>query len=208
MSDEARLHAAADKSEILEVAMRSHVCRDTGDWDTLKTCFHPDGRLTVSWFSGNAHDFIESSRNMMGGHHTGDSQKHFAGNPRVSLSGDRAVCEYYLTLNQRRTINVYEFDFQTWSSVVDLFERREGAWRVLARTMIYEKDRMDPHKPGEVPDSYFREMDLSPYPRALRYHCWRNEKSSGHPPTADIVIEGGERAKQTREAARRWLEGD
>ena len=207
MNDEARLSAAADKVEIVEVAMRSHVCRDTGDWDGLKACFHADARITVSWFSGNAHEFIEGSRNMMGGHHPGDSQKHFAGNPRVALNGGRAVCEYYLTLHQRRWLDGYEFDFQTWSSVVDLFERREGAWRVLERTMVYEKDRMDPHKPGEVPESYFAGMDLSPYPKALRYHCWRNEKSSGSPPSKDIVIEGTEEARATREAAQTWLAG-
>ena len=93
--------------------------------------------------------------------------------------GDGSRVEYYLTLHQRRTMDGYDFDFSTWSSVVDLFERKDGRWRVIKRTMIYEKDRMDPHKPGEVPASYFEAMDLTPYPRALRYHCWRNEKFSG-----------------------------
>ena len=207
MSDEARLLAAADGAEILNVAMASHVYRDRGEWDALLDCFHPDARIVVSWFAGNAHEFIEGSRDMMGGHHPGDSQKHIAGNQRVHVSGDRAVCEYYLTLHQRRTIDGYEFDFQTWSSVVDLFERRGGAWRVIGRTIIYEKDRMDPHKPGEVPDSFFEAMDLTPYPKALRYHCWRNAKSSGSPPTGDLTIEGTEKAAACREAARKWLAG-
>ena len=76
-----------------------------------------------------------------------------------------------------------------------LFERRDGRWRVIKRTMIYEKDRMDPHKPGEVPESYFEAMDLTPYPKALRYHCWRNEKFSGSPPSVNLVMEGTEKAK-------------
>ena len=205
MNDEARLAAAANKVEVIEMAMHSHVYRDTGNWDGLKECFHADACITVSWFSGNAHEFIESSRNMMDGHHPEDSQKHFAGNQRVSLNDHRALCEYYLTLHQRRWLDGYEFDFQTWSSVVDLFERRVGTWRVLGRTMIYEKDRMDPHNPGEVPESYFAEIDLTPYPKALRYHCWRNQKSSASPPSKNIVIEGTEAAQATREAAWTWL---
>ena len=99
----------------------------------------------------------------------------------------------------------YDFDFSTWSSVVDLFERRDGRWRVIKRTMIYEKDRMDPHKPGEVPASYFEAMDLTPYPKALRYHCWRNEKFSGSPPSENLVMEGTEKARAIREEARRWV---
>jgi hypothetical protein len=202
-----RLEAAADRSEIIEVAMRSMVHRDRGDWDELIECFHPEARLVTSWFEGNAHEFIADSRSMMGGHDSGDSQKHFLGNQRVYLSGDRALCEYYLTLHQRRQIDGYLFDFQTWSSVLDMFEKRDGDWRVLSRWMIYEKDRMDPHKQGEVPASFFQDMDLSPFPEALQYHCWRNARGSGQMPSDDIHIEGSERAKATRAAARLWLEG-
>lgn len=160
-----RLEAAADRAEILEVAMTSLVCRDSGDMDGLAACFHPDALLTSSWFSGKASAFVEGARKALATRHTGDSQKHIAGNQRVSLSGGRAICEYYVTLHQRRTIDGYEFDFQTWSSFCDLFEQRDGAWRISRRWVIYEKDRMDPHKPGEVPDSYFKVIDLRPIPR-------------------------------------------
>ena len=53
-----RLEEAADRSEILDLAMRSMVYRDRGDWDQLIKCFHPDARLVTSWFEGNAHQFI------------------------------------------------------------------------------------------------------------------------------------------------------
>ena len=205
MSDDSRLCEAACKLEMMEVSMFSHVCRDAGDWDDLLNCFHPDADIITSWFMGNAHAFITESRNMMDGHHPDDSQKHMAGNVRVRVNGERGVCEYYLTLHQRRTMDGYDFDFSTWSSVVDLFECREGSWRIIKRTMVYEKDRMDPHKPGEVPASYFESMDLASYPRALRYHCWRNEKFSGSPPSDNLVMEGTAKAQAIREEARRWV---
>lgn len=206
MSNE-RMDQAADRSEIIAIAVRSWVCRDRGDWDTLITCFHPDARITNSWFEGNAQDFVARSRKMMGGHDRGDSQKHIAGNACAWTNGERALCEYYLTLHQRRRIDGYLFDLQTWSSVTDMFARRDGDWRVLGRWSIYEKDRMDPHKPGEVPESFFADMDLSPFPEALKYHCWRNARHSGEMPADNIVIEGSERAEATRRAARAWLEG-
>jgi len=202
-----RIERAVARSEILEIAMHSWMCRDRGDWDALVDCFHADAHIVNSWFEGNAHEFIAGSRNMMRGHDPGDSQKHFAGNRRAQVNGDRAVCEYYLTLHQRRRIDGYLFDLQTWSCVLDMFERRDGAWRVLGRWSIYEKDRMDPHKPGEVPAQFFEDMDLSPFPEALQYHCWRNARHSGEMPAENIVIEGTERAEATRDAARLWLDG-
>jgi hypothetical protein len=184
------------------------VYRDRGDWDELVDCFHPDARITTSWFEGNTHEFIEGSSKMMVSHDPSDSQKHFAGNPRVITNGeDRALCEYYLTLHQRRRIDGYLFDFQTWSSTVDMFEQRDNTWRVLGRWNIYEKDRMDPHKPGEVPERFFKEMDLTPFPEALKYHSWRNARGSNEMPPKGLVIEGTELAKAIRAAARTWLDG-
>ena len=205
--DNDRIEQAVARSEVLEVAMRSWVHRDRGDWDELIDCFHPDARIVNSWFEGNAHEFIEGSRNMMSGHDPSDSQKHFSGNRRVDTNGERALCEYYLTLHQRRRIDGYLFDLQTWSSVLDMFERRDGDWRVIGRWRIYEKDRMDPHKPGNVPASFFEDMDLSPFPEALQYHCWRNARDSGRMPAKGIVVEGTDRARDTRAAARAWVEG-
>lgn len=202
-----RLDKAADRSEILEVSVRTLVYRDRGNWDELVDCFYPEAQITTSWFEGNTHDFIDRSSKMMGSHDPSDSQKHFAANHRISINEERAVCEYYLTLHQRRRINGYLFDFQTWSSTVDMFEERDTTWRILGRWNIYEKDRMDPHKRGEVPESFFQKMDLSPYPDALKYHCWRNAQGSSELPPKGLVIEGTDRANTVRKAAHFWLNG-
>lgn len=193
-----------DKFEIIEVSTVLLCCRDSGDWERMGQCFHPDAQVTTSWFSGTARDFVTQSRNMMGGHHPTDTQRHVMGNPRVTLKGKRAVCEYYVILYQGRTMDGYEFDFQTWSVTLDLFEKRDGAWRVAKRSNIYEKDRMDPHIPGAVPQSYFDQMDLSRYPAAIRYHCYRNEKSSGRPPTK-LILKGSPGEKAVRKEAAEWL---
>ena len=141
---------------------------------------------------------------MMAGHHPKDVQRHIMGNPRVTLKGHRAVCEYSIILYQRRVIDGYEFDFQTWSVCLDLFEKRDEKWRIAKRTTIYEKDRMDPHNPAEVPESYFAQMDLSRYPDAVRYHCYRNERS-GYPPSANLVLKGTPREEAARKEAAEWL---
>ena len=206
MTEAERHQAVIDKFEIIEVSTVSLHSRDTGDWTRLAQCFFPGARVTTSWFDGTAREFAEQSRAMMAGHHPSDTQRHMMGNPHVTLKGRRAVCEFYVILYQGRTMDGYEFDFQTWSVDLDLFEKRDGAWRIAQRMIIYEKDRMDPHVPGSVPQSYFDQLDLSRYPKAVRFHCYRNERSSGQIPK-NLILKGSPEEKAARKTADEWLAG-
>jgi hypothetical protein len=198
--------ATIDKYDIIEVSTVSFCCRDTGDWDKLAQCFDPEAPITTSWFKGTAREFAAQSKSMMDGHHSTDTQRHMMANARVTLNGNRAVCEYYLILHQGRTLDGYEFDLQTWSVTLDLFERRDGAWLICKRKMIYEKSRMDPRMPGSVPPSYFEQLDLSRYPAAVKFHCYRNEKSSGHVPK-NLILKGSPEEKAARLEAEQWVAG-
>jgi len=65
---------------------------------------------------------------------------------------------------------------------------------------------MDPHNAAEVPESYFARMDLSGFPTAIRYHCYRNARS-GYPPSAHLVLKGTSQEEVVREEAVAWLAG-
>ena len=206
MSANNKIQAMIDKHEIIEVSTNSRWCRDSGDWAGLVLCFHPDAHVQSSWFSGSPSEFGQQSKEMMAGHHPKDVQRHVMGNPRVALKGQRAVCEYSVILYQHRVIDGYEFDLTTWSVSLDLFEKRDGQWRISRRITIYEKDRMDPHNAAEVPESYFARMDPSGFPTAIRYHCYRNARS-GYPPSANLVLKGTSQEEVVREEAVAWLAG-
>jgi hypothetical protein len=118
----------------------------------------------------------------------------------------RSQHEYHRNLHQGRTLDGYEFDLQTWSVTLDLFEKRDDRWRIARRKMIYEKSRMDPRTPGSVPPSYFEQLDLSRYPAAVKFHCYRNEKSSGHAPR-NLILKGSPEETAARQEAQRWLAG-
>lgn len=193
-----------DKFEIIEVSTIAMVCRDSGDWMRLAQCFHPDARLTTSWFDGTAKEFAEQSERMMAGHHPGDTQHHMMSNPRVTLNRERAINEFYLVLHQGRTLDGYQFDFQTWSVTLDLCEKRSGEWRICKRVMIYEKGRMDPRVPGSVPQSYYDGLDLGRFPEPIKFHCYRNFRSSGHVPR-NLILKGSPEEAQARRSALEWL---
>lgn len=202
----ARIEAVVDKFEIIEVSMTSLHCRDAGDWPGLARCFLPEARVTTSWFDGTAAEFTRQSSAMMAGHHPNDTQRHMMSNPLVRLSGERAVCEFYVILHQGRTMDGYQLDLQTFSVDLDLFAKRDGEWRIAKRVIIYEKDHIAPHVPGAVPQSYFDQLDLSPYPAAIRYHCYRNHHSSGQLPK-NLILKGSPEERVARQAARDWLAG-
>jgi SnoaL-like domain len=64
--------------------------RDIGQWDKLRTLFHPDGRMEASWFQGLFSDFVDASMRM------GASDlrtKHVMGTPIISLTNDKAIAE-------------------------------------------------------------------------------------------------------------------
>lgn len=199
-----QLQNVINKSEIIENSAYSHCCRDNGNWEDLANCFLPDAPVTTSWFHGTAREFALQSSKMMAGHATGDTQRHVMSNAHVKLKGDRAVCEYYIILHQGRTMDGYEFDLKTWSVTLDLCQRHQGAWRIAKRLMIYEKDRLEPHVPGSVPQSYFDQLDLSRFPQAVRYHCYRNERSSGRPP-GNLILKGSDAERAARQEAADWI---
>ena len=52
MNYDARLQTVVDKFEIIENSTFLLCCRDSGDWQGLAQCYHPDAHITTSWFSG------------------------------------------------------------------------------------------------------------------------------------------------------------
>lgn len=206
MVDEQRLQEQLDRNEIKDVVSVVNYARDSGLWEELREYYHPDATLTTSWFTGTRDEFIEGSKNLKIVRHEGESQKHTITNPWIRLNGRRAVAEHDLILYQRRIIDGVELDFTTWSRVIVLLEKREDVWRIWKRSNIYEKDRMDPYKPDEVPDSFYASMDLDRFPKAIRYHCWRNAKV-GHEPTSNIILKNSPEEKAVRKDAELWLLG-
>jgi len=205
MVDETELQEAIDSSKIRKLIAKSIITRDSGMWATLAECYHPDAMLTTSWFTGSAAEFVERSKDMGIARNDGESQKHMTGNHWIEIKGNRAISESDLILYQLRLIHGIELDFTTWSRRLHLFEKRDGEWKIWRWRSVYEKDRMDPHTPGTLIEDIFKGMDLSKYPKQVRYHCWRNDMA-GFPPVENICIKGSKREQDVREEARGWIE--
>ncbi|HWA39063.1 MAG TPA: nuclear transport factor 2 family protein [Burkholderiales bacterium] len=136
-----------DRLAIAEVVQNWALWRDAGDWERFRTVWHDDGWMTATWFQGPAGKFIEVSK---AGFDKGVSILHFLGGSSIDVNGARAVAQTKMTISQRGDLPDAKVavDVVCTGRFYDFFEKRAGAWKIVRRQPIYEKDRMDPVDPS------------------------------------------------------------
>ena len=136
-----------DRGLIRDLVENWAVWRDAGDWERFATVWHDDGFMMATWFQGPARDFIRVSRE---GFERGVSILHFLGGTSIDLAqtGDRAIAQTKMTISQRGEVHKVECDVVCTGRFYDFLEKRDGAWGIVLRQPIYEKDRLDPLDPA------------------------------------------------------------
>jgi len=144
--------------------------RDQGRWPELLATFAPEGRISVSWFSGAFREFVDHCRRSF---EAGQRSKHHILPSTVRVKGERAVAETNIVIMVRQKISGVPVDMTSYARFLDRLERRGGRWVMLERAAIYEQDRLDPVEPSEAFDHLFKTTDLSIYPEQYRYMAAR-----------------------------------
>ncbi len=177
------------------------VWRDAGDWARFATCWHPEGRMMATWKQGTAAEFIEAS---IAGWNRGVSILHFLGGHSSEIVGERAISQTKMTISQRAEVHGVMVDVVCTGRFYDFVERHEGAWKVLLRQPIYEKDRMDPL----APDAKLA-LDgalLAQFPEGYRHLAYL-QTSIGYAVKRDMPGLKGPEVEQLYADGRAWLGG-
>ncbi|MBT3350798.1 MAG: nuclear transport factor 2 family protein [Nitrospinaceae bacterium] len=193
-----------DEQSIMKTVIAWGAARDSSDWERLRACYHADGEMHIMWTSDSADTFVERLKARPPAP-PGEHQKHLVSSPDIRVSKNRAVSECHITLYSRLMIDDIEFDFTAWIRFYDLFERRDGVWRIKKRTAIYEKDRMDPVKSSDLTPDYFENMSLSEFPEACKFMCYRHSKR-GLTPSPTLATAGSEIEATLKKEGMAWLE--
>ena len=203
--DEVRLLAAVDSQEITNLIMRWGQARDRGDWDVLRDCFHPDGTIQIAWITGPGREFIDKSAERIAEFGRGEPAKHIMGTPNIELNGARAFFQSHVNHAARVIIEGIEFDWEFWGQFVDLVERRDdNIWRLFRRTMVYEKDRLDPVHVQALPDDFFEMDAFTKFLPEVRFLSWRLAKK-GIPPSKQIITAGSPKEAALVAESKAWL---
>jgi hypothetical protein len=194
-----------EKCECSELIQRWGVYRDQARWDDLLETFHHEGTISVSWFSGSAGDFVERARANYDHSRETNITKHQLWPSIVEVNGDRALAETSVAILARQKVRDFYVDNTSHARFLDRLERREGKWKILARSAIYEKDRFDAVDSPEKFARFMRETDFSSVPAAFRYIGYRII-ISGRQISPDVHIDGAKETYSLYRDGRRWLE--
>ena len=137
----------SDREAIRAVVEDWAIWRDSGDFDRLATCWHPDGRMVTTFGKFDAAGFVAAARAAW---ERGVDVVHLLGGTSVDIADDRAVAQTRMTIRQRGTLDGTLVDVACIGRFYDLFERHGGRWAIVLRQPIYERDRLDPVRPGAV----------------------------------------------------------
>jgi hypothetical protein len=192
---------AADRQAIRDVVENWVLWRDAGDWERFATVWHDDGWMTATWFQGPAREFIRVSRE---GFERGVSILHFLGGFTCDISGDRAIAQVKMTINQRATVDDVLVDVVCTGRFYDFLERRHGRWGIVRRQPIYEKDRMDPVDPSA--ELTLDQERLAMFPEGYRHLGYLQSKNGF---TVKIGLPGlrGPAVETLYREGREWLAG-
>src|SRR5215469_5173918 len=91
-----------DRLTIRQLVENWVVWRDAGDWERFRTVWHDDGRMMATWFQGTAAEFIAVSKE---GFEKGVNILHFQGAHTADVSGNRAISQAKMHINQRATVH-------------------------------------------------------------------------------------------------------
>lgn len=170
--------------------------RDLGQWDKMHGLFHEDGEIEVTWFKGKFTDFIEASIHMAD--KSSVSTKHMIGAPVITFNGRKAIAETNaMIIGENAELGL---GASTHNRFYDLVEKREGLWKIVKRSAIYDMSSFT-FPVGMVA---IDQDTLKRYPREYAALAYLLEKS-GFPLQGAFPTKRSELEKAIRAQGEAWL---
>lgn len=129
-----RLQAILDKDAIRDVLMRYARGIDRGDFELVRSAFHPDAVEVHGDFEGPSHQWIDQL-----GEGRPGAKQHSLGHSLIDLAGDAADVETYVTaVRMQGPEDGGPRYVLLHGRYLDRFERRDGVWRIARRTAVLD----------------------------------------------------------------------
>src|SRR5690606_30834184 len=137
-------------------------------------------------------------------HGGGSRAKHLFWPARVKVAGERAVSEVNCAILVRQTIEGVEVDLTSYARFLDRMERRDGEWRMVERTTVYEQARLDPVEPSAKFAAMMSSSDAAKLPVPYRYMGYRVE-AAGRSLAAPVHYDGRAETEALKARYAGWL---
>jgi len=151
-----------DRREIEDCLLRYVRGVDRRNWDLVRSAYHPDAHDDHGNYKGGVDGFIES---LITRHATIEQSMHVVSNLTIEFAGpDGALAESYFITHQRISPEAGDarlpylrgasirpdeaVETEVVGRYVDFLTRRDGAWRIQCRTVVFEVSRGQPAPAG------------------------------------------------------------
>jgi len=125
----------ADRDSIRECIYLSTRAIDRCDESLFRSAYWPEAMHTGVGLTLPMEQFIAMAVPALRGY---DCLSHMVGNVLVKLAGDRAVSEAYVFAYHRYDDNGRKRDNIQSGRYLDRFERRDGVWKIIERTVVID----------------------------------------------------------------------
>ena len=192
---------ATSRQQIRDLVENWVLWRDAGDWERLRSLWHPGGRMIATWTEGTGDEFVEMGKAAWA---KGISGLHRLGGISIDVNGNRAISQAKMTISQRNDVEGVLCDVVCSGRFYDFLERRNGKWGIILRQPIYERDRIDPVVPGTVPvlDTELLEQ----FPQGYRHLAYVQSRV-GFPVKRNLPGLRGPEVDVVYQRGAAWLEG-
>jgi len=141
-TDEARMANLLDREDIRDLVRKYSRAVDRRDRDLLSSLYWPDGTDIHGSFDGTATDFVEYAIWSVSRDHR---THHVMGEILLEFEGARALGEtYFISYHLRAPEGGSLYDEAFGGRYLDIFEKRDGLWRILRRTLVIDWCRRYP----------------------------------------------------------------
>lgn len=134
----AQVKKLTDREAIRDVLQNYCRAVDRGDIDLMKSCYHVDGTDDHGFFVGRGWDFADYVLPLLA---QLEVSIHSLTNPIVEVHGDQAYAETQWSVIHRLKRFGKMTDMWHQGRYLDVFERREGEWKILKRVAVHDAER-------------------------------------------------------------------
>lgn len=161
------LQAVQDVCEIQQLIQRERQARDFGMWAVMAACYAPDARIEISWFNGNADDFVAASRKIA---ETGTRSLHQMAPTLVTVNGAKAITDTGCEIHVMTVLDGTEMIVSSQARLLSRAVRTDSGWRMASFRTLYVWDTLAAVRPSAAPDLDADELAaLRPSYRHLAY---------------------------------------
>lgn len=188
-----------ERLEIAALVQSWALYRDTGDWDKLRKTVHADGTMTATWFHGTFEAFISAIQNSS---RKSSSSLHVQSGTVVEVLGNKAIAQTRVAILVRGKLNAVSVDVNCLGIFYDRVEKRDGAWRITKRNVIYDKDTLTPVHVGDVVE--LSSERLLRLPEGYRHLAYLLSFNGGHV-NPELPTTHSEASTNLKLEAQEWL---